>query len=52
MVPGGSLMLHYTCTTDGTTTKNTANVTWDKATYFTPNGSASADAVVTFALDK
>ena len=38
---GDSLTLHYTCTTDGTTTKNTANVTWDKADYFTPNDFAS-----------
>ena len=46
----GSLELHYTCATDGTTTKNTATVTWDKNTYFTPTGSASREAAVTFAI--
>jgi hypothetical protein len=25
----GSLVLHYTCTSDGSTTKNTTTVTWD-----------------------
>ncbi len=47
----GSLVLHYSCTTDGTTTKNTATVTWNKATYFTPGDTASDDADVTFGLD-
>jgi hypothetical protein len=46
----GSLTLHYTCATDGTTTKNTATVTWDKATYFTPNASASAESGVSFGI--
>jgi hypothetical protein len=45
-----SLTLHYTCTTDGTTTKNTATVSWDKAAYHTPNASASADAAVSFGV--
>ena len=31
--------------------KNTATVTWDKATYFTPSGSASGEADVTFAIN-
>ena len=46
----GSLTLHYTCTTDGTTTKNTATVTWDKAAYFTPKDTASAEAAVSFTI--
>jgi hypothetical protein len=51
MVPkNDSLTLHYTCTTDGTSAKNTATITWDKAKYFTPSESASDDADVTFAL--
>ncbi|KPV54176.1 hypothetical protein SE17_05360, partial [Kouleothrix aurantiaca] len=45
----GSLTLHYTCATDGTSTKNTATATWNKATYVTPTGSASGDATVSFA---
>jgi Fe-S cluster assembly iron-binding protein IscA len=44
----GSLTLHYTCATDGTSTKNTATATWNKATYVTPTGSASGDATVSF----
>ena len=48
----GSLLLHYTCVTTGTATKNTATVTWDKALYATPTGSASGDAAVTFAVVK
>lgn len=46
----GSLTLHYTCTNDGSPTMNTATVTWDKDTYFTPTGSASDDAAVSFVL--
>jgi hypothetical protein len=46
-----SLVLHYTCTTDGTTTKNTVNVTWDKAAYHTPGALATDDADVVFGLD-
>ncbi len=49
---GGSLVLHYTCTTDGTTTENTVNITWDKTLYRTPNGSASDKAAVSFGLDQ
>ena len=48
----GSLTLHYTCTTDGSATKNTATATWDKAVYFTPTGSASAEAPVAFGIAK
>lgn len=44
----GTLTVHYTCTTDGTTTENTATATWDKAAYFTPNDSAFDDADVSF----
>ena len=46
-----SLVLHYTCTTDGSTTKNTVNVTWNKDTYHTPTGLATDDAAVSFGLD-
>lgn len=45
-----TLTLHYTCATDGTTTRNTVNVTWNQALYATPNASASADADVSFTL--
>ena len=52
VVPAGdSLTLHYTCTTDGSTTRNDVEVTWDKAVYFTPGDSASNSAVVSFTLD-
>ena len=46
-----SLVLHYTCTSDGSTTKNTVDVTWDKDTYHTPTGAATNFAAVSFALD-
>ncbi len=46
----GSLTLHYTCVTTGMDTKNTATVTWDKAAYFTPTGTASGTADVTFVV--
>ena len=53
MPKSGSLTLHYTCTTDGSRhRKNTATATWDKAVYFTPTGSASAEAPVAFAIAK
>ncbi len=48
----GSLTLHYTCATDGTTTQNTVTVTWDKAAYATPSGSASNAAAVSFGIAK
>ena len=52
VVPADDLLvLHYTCTSDGSTTKNTVDVTWDKDTYHTPTGSATNFAAVSFALD-
>ncbi len=48
----GSLALHYTCTTDGSTTKNTVDISWDKAAYHTPNGSASDAKDVAFSVAK
>ena len=47
----GSLVLHYTCTTNGLTTLNTVNVTWNKETFHTPTGLATDDAAVSFVLD-
>ncbi len=46
-----SLVLHYTCSTNGSTTKNTATVTWNKTLYFTPLDTASDDADVVFGLN-
>ncbi len=47
-----SVVLDYTCTYAAAPSPaagtNTATATWDKATYFTPNGSASGTAGVDF----
>lgn len=44
----GSLDVNYTCTSDGTTTKNTGTANWDNAAYSTPTGTAGKDATVAF----
>lgn len=44
----GSLDVNYTCTSDGTTTKNTATANWDKAAYSTTDGTADGGATVAF----
>jgi hypothetical protein len=48
-----SATLNYTCTFTNQpeyTGKNTATATWDKAAFFTPNGTASGEKDVTLAL--
>jgi hypothetical protein len=49
---GGSLTLHYTCSTGGAATKNTATASWNQAAYATPTGSASGTAAVSFTVDQ
>jgi hypothetical protein len=46
----GSLAVGYSCTTDGTTTKNTATAAWDNVAASTPTGTASGDAPVSFVV--
>ena len=48
-VPAGSSVdIGYSCPSDGTNGTNTATVTWDPATYSTPDGSASGSADFAF----
>jgi hypothetical protein len=46
---GGTASRNYSCTfSSGTSGTNTATATWNKDTYFTPNGSASGTAGFSF----
>jgi hypothetical protein len=45
---GGSVDVGYSCPSDGTNGTNTATVTWDPATSFTPDGSVPGSADFAF----